>query len=196
MTFVHYVDANLHHDLVTGRSFTAILHIVTGTPIDWYSKRQATVETATYGLEFVAARIAVEQIVDLRYTLMYIGVPIRRKSFMFGDYKTVTTSSTIPNSLLSKRHHISSYHRVREAIALKYLMFIWNDGKTNPADIPSKHWKFPQIWPLLEPLFFSRGETAEIKQQPKRTDKNPTDCPSSEPQGNVEDSRLDTASSQ
>ena len=58
VTTVHYVDANLHHDLVTGRAVTAILHIVNGTPTDWYSKRQATMETATYGSEFVAARIA------------------------------------------------------------------------------------------------------------------------------------------
>ena len=87
MTTVHYVDVNLHHDLVTGRSVTAILHIVNGTPMDWYSKRQATVETATYGSEFVAVRIAVDQIVDLKYTLVYLGVPIRSKSFMFGDNK-------------------------------------------------------------------------------------------------------------
>ena len=196
MTTVHYVDANLHHDLVTGRSVTAILHIVNGTPTDWYSKRQATVETATYGSEFVAARIAVDQIVDLRYTLMYLGVPIRSKSFMFGDNKSVITSSTIPNSLLSKTHHISAYHRVRVAIALKYLMFIWKDGKTNPADILSKHLEFPQIWPLLKPPLFWGGETAEIKQQPKGSDTNPTDCCSSEPQENHEDSRLPTASSQ
>ena len=72
MTTVHYVDANLHHDLVTGRAVTAILHIiiVNGTPTDWYFKRQATVETATFGSEYVAARIVVDQIVDLRYTLM------------------------------------------------------------------------------------------------------------------------------
>ena len=196
MTTVHYVDANLHHDLVTCRSVTAILHIINWAPIEWYSKREATVETATYGSVFLATRIAVDQIVDLRYTLMYLAVPSRSKSFMFGDNKSVMTSSAIPNSLLSKRHHISAYHRVREAIALKYLMFIWKDGKTNPADILSKHWEFPQVWPLLKPLLFWRGETAKIKQQPKASDKNPTDCPSSEPQGNKEDSRLATASSQ
>ena len=118
VTTVHYVGANLHHDLVTGRAVTAILHIVNGTPTDWCSERQATVETATYESEFVAARIAVDQIVDLKYTLMYLGVPIRSKCFMFGDNKSVIKISTIPNSLLSKRHHISAYHRVREAIAL------------------------------------------------------------------------------
>ena len=79
VTTVHYVDANLHYDLVTDRAVTAILHIVNGTPTDWYSKGQATVETATYESKFMATRIAVDQIVDLRYTLMHLGVPIRSK---------------------------------------------------------------------------------------------------------------------
>ena len=35
----------------------------------WYIKKQATVETATYGSEYVAARTCVEQIVDLCNTL-------------------------------------------------------------------------------------------------------------------------------
>jgi hypothetical protein len=64
----HYVDANLMHDISTARSVTGILHLVNKTPIEWYSKKQATVETETYGSEFVAARICVEQIIDLRKT--------------------------------------------------------------------------------------------------------------------------------
>ena len=56
-----YVDANLHHDLTTGKSVTVVLHFINSTPGDWFSKRQATVETATYGSEFVAARTAVDQ---------------------------------------------------------------------------------------------------------------------------------------
>ena len=50
----HYVDANLHHDLATGKAVTAALHFLNQTPIDAYTKRQSTVETATYGSEFVA----------------------------------------------------------------------------------------------------------------------------------------------
>ena len=106
----HYVDANLHHDLATGKAVTAALHFLNQTPIDAYTKRQSTVETATYGSEFVAARTAVDQIIDIRTTLRYLGVPIRDKSYMFGDNKSVVTSSTIPNSTISKRHHLASYH--------------------------------------------------------------------------------------
>ena len=34
----HYVDANLHHDLATGKNVTAVLHFLNQTPIDAYSK--------------------------------------------------------------------------------------------------------------------------------------------------------------
>ena len=82
----HYVDANLHHDLATGKAVTAVLHFLSQTPIDAYTKRQSTVEKATYGSEFVAARTAVDQIIDIRTTLRYLG-----------DNRSVVTSSTIPN---------------------------------------------------------------------------------------------------
>ena len=35
----HYVDANLHHDLATGKAVTAALHFLNQTPIDAYTKR-------------------------------------------------------------------------------------------------------------------------------------------------------------
>jgi hypothetical protein len=41
----HYVDANLMHDIITGMSVTGILHLINKTPLDWYSKKQATVDT-------------------------------------------------------------------------------------------------------------------------------------------------------
>ena len=103
VTTTTYVDANLHHDQVTGKAVTACLLIVNATPSHWYTKRQATIETATYGSEFVAARIATDQIIDLRYTLMYLGVAVRSKSYMFGDNKSVVDSASIPTSTLSKK---------------------------------------------------------------------------------------------
>jgi hypothetical protein len=44
-----YQDANLYHNLVTGRAMSGILHFVNQTPIVSYCKKQKTVETATYG---------------------------------------------------------------------------------------------------------------------------------------------------
>jgi hypothetical protein len=39
-TLTHYVDANLMHDLLTGRSVTSIPHMANKTPIDRFSKKQ------------------------------------------------------------------------------------------------------------------------------------------------------------
>ena len=36
-----FIDANLLHDLVNGKSVTGILHLVNKTPVDWFAKLQA-----------------------------------------------------------------------------------------------------------------------------------------------------------
>jgi hypothetical protein len=89
ITLSHYFDANLYHDMVTGRSVTAILHFLNQTLMDWYSKKQATVQTATFGSEFITARTAINQIINLPTTLCYLSIPIREKSYVFRDNKTI-----------------------------------------------------------------------------------------------------------
>ena len=160
--YTHFVDANLMHDIATGKSVTGILHMLNQTPIDWYSKKQATVETATYGSEFVAARTCVEQAIDLRNTLRYLGVPVRECSYMFGDNKSVVDSSVTPIAKLHKRHMILSFHRVRQAVASGVIKFFHIPGDENPADILSKHWGYSQIWDVLQPILFWSGDTFDL----------------------------------
>ena len=162
MTTTHYVDANLFHDILSGRSVTGVLHLINKTPIDWYSKKQATVETAIYGSEFVAARTCTEQIIDLRLTLRYLGVPIRIKCYMIGDNESVVNSASQPQAKLHKRHIFLSFHRVREAIAAGIMTFRYVPGSDNPADILTKHWGYQQIWGLLQPLLFWQGDTMDL----------------------------------
>ncbi len=157
-----YKDANLYHDLMTGRAVTGVLHFVNQTPIDWYTKKQETVETATYGSEFAAARTAIQQIAGLRQSLQYLGVPIRESSYLFGDNESVVKSSTVPHSQLSKRHHALAYHFTREAVASKMVNFHHIPGEINPADILSKHWGHSQIYPTLRPLLFYQGNTLDL----------------------------------
>ena len=65
-----FVDVNLLHDLITGRSCTGIIYLFNKTAIDCFSKQQNNIESATNGSEFVtAACTAIDQIVDLWYTL-------------------------------------------------------------------------------------------------------------------------------
>ena len=103
-----FLDANLLHDLITGRFVTAVLHFFNLTPGGWYSKRQATVENASYASEFVAAKTATEQIVDIRQTLRYLGVPIKSKAYMFGVILPRTRVIFSVNTGNSPRYFTSS----------------------------------------------------------------------------------------
>ena len=90
-----------------------------------------------------------------------------------------------PIDAYSKNHHLVSYHRVKEAIAPKYISFHWKDGKSNPTDILSKHWEFATVWPMLKPILFWRGETAT---QLKGSDRIPSTTPGAEPPRDARDS--------
>ena len=157
-----FVDANLYHDLITGRSVTGILHLFNQTVVDWFSKKQATVETATYGSEFVAACTAMEQIIDLRIQLRYLGVEVKGSTLMFGDNESVVNSASIPHARLHKRHNALSFHRVHEGIAAGIAEFHHVRSGDNPADILSKQWGYAQSWSLLQPLLFWEGDTMEL----------------------------------
>jgi hypothetical protein len=50
VTLSHYFDANLYHDMVTGRSVTAILHFLNQTLMDWYSKKLSVQNSSLQGL--------------------------------------------------------------------------------------------------------------------------------------------------
>jgi hypothetical protein len=76
VTTSHYVDANLMHDMMRGKSVTGCIHFFNQTLIDAFTKKQATVETATYGSELVTAQTCTEQIIELRTLLRYLGVPL------------------------------------------------------------------------------------------------------------------------
>ena len=132
------------------------------TPVEWFCKKQATVEAATYGSEFVAAKTATEQAMATRITLRYLGVPVEGPTTMFGDNTSVVTSSTVPHSPLKKRHHALAYHLVREAVAAGVIQFHHMPGSQNPADILTKHWSYASIWPTLQAILFWTGDTAKL----------------------------------
>jgi len=157
-----FLDANLFHDLISGRSVTGILHLWNKTPIDWYSKLQSTVETATFGSEFSCTKTGSEQVIGMRNTIRYLGVPLEETSVVFGDNEAVVNASAVPHSKLTKRHNALAYHKTRECIAAGIFRYLHLPGSQNPADILSKHWDMPSVWNTLQPLMFWYGDTAEL----------------------------------
>jgi hypothetical protein len=102
---IAYVDADHAHDQETRRSVTGILLLINNIPVKWYSKRQNTVETSTYGAELVALRIAVKAATEFQYTLRMMGIPIHGPSQILGDNRSIVLSTTLTSSTLKKKHN-------------------------------------------------------------------------------------------
>jgi hypothetical protein len=133
-----FVDANHAGNVITRRSHTGILIYVQNAPIIWFSKRQNTVESSSFGSEFVALRAAKDMVVALRYKLRMFGVPIDGPANVFCDNNGVVKNTTIPESVLAKKHNAINYHAIREAVAAKILRVGKEDGMTNLADLFTK----------------------------------------------------------
>jgi hypothetical protein len=133
-----FVDADHAADVVTRRSRTGILIYLNRSPIMWYSKRQNSVETSTFGSEFMATKTAVEMIKGLRYKLRMMGIPLDGHAHLRVDNMSVVANSTIPESTLKKKSNSIAYHYTREAVACDILRIAYETSKTNKADILTK----------------------------------------------------------
>jgi hypothetical protein len=140
-----YVDADHAHDIVTRRSISGVLLFFNNMPVKWLSKQKKTVETSSYGSELVAARMAIELIIELRYKLRMLDVPVNKPTLMLGDNMSVILNTTVPSSQLKKKHNAIAYHCVREAIAGKLVTFVHIRSKYNVADILTKPLPYAQF---------------------------------------------------
>ena len=162
------VDADHARDKVTRRSVTGILLFVNNTPMIWITKRQKTVETSTYGAELVAGRMATELVLEVRYKLRMLGIPLEESSVVLGDNMSVILNTTLPSSILKKKHNACAYHRIREAIAAKIIDFRHINSEVNIADILTKPLGPTAFHRLLDTTLFRRPKTV-TEGAPKKT---------------------------
>ena len=156
--FTLWKDADHAHCMLTRRSVTGIILFLNNTPVKWVTKRQKTVETSTYGSELVAAKQAVEVLQDYRYMLTMMGAQVEETALMLGDNKSVVLNTTMPSSVLKKKHCAVNYHKVREACAT-FLRFAHVDSTENYADILTKPLGKDAFKRLTKPLLFRNPPT-------------------------------------
>jgi hypothetical protein len=106
-----FVDANHKGNVIAQRSHTGILMYVQNAPI-MVSKRQNTVESSSFGSEFVALRIAKEILVTLLQCMF--GVPSEGPCNVFCDNSGVVKNTSIPESTLLKKHNAIHCHRYKK----------------------------------------------------------------------------------
>ena len=133
-----FVDSDHAGNVVTWRSHTGIIIFLNNAPVIWFSKKQNTVESSSFGSEFVALRIAWDLIVGLWYKLRMFGISIVGPASVLCDNQGVVKNTSLPVSVLSKRHNVINYNVVREAVAAGIIRVGKEDGQTNLADAFTK----------------------------------------------------------
>ena len=154
VTCSHYVDTNIMHYFLTGRFVTKVLSFINQNPIDLLYKKQATVEIATYGSDFVKERTIMERNNELSLTLRYLGISLRDFNYTFGNNKSVVGRYTFPYAKIHKGHTVLSFHRVSEVIYSKMVQLYHIPNIISSADILSKYWGYIQVCDTLKPFLF------------------------------------------
>ena len=79
------VDADHAADTVTRRSRTGFLVYLNCALIFWFSKKQNSCESSTFGSEFTAMKQCCEYLRGLRYKLRMMGIPCEGPAYILGD---------------------------------------------------------------------------------------------------------------
>ena len=108
------------------------------SPIIYYSKRQATIETSVFGAEFIACKQAMEAARGLRYKLRMMGVELTGPTYVYGDNMSVIHNTQRPESVLKKKSNSICYHFARESVAMGESLTGHIRSEDNVADLASK----------------------------------------------------------
>jgi hypothetical protein len=135
-----FVDADHAGDKITWRSQMGFIILINNAPMIWYSKRQNTVESSIFGLEFIATmKTAVETLQGLRYKLRMMGIGISGPIFGFSDNLSIIQNSSIPESMLRKKSNSICYQAVRKAAVMGEILTTHESSTlTNLADLFTK----------------------------------------------------------
>jgi len=134
-----FVDSDHAGDTVTRRSRTGVIIFVNKAPIIWYSKKLGSIETSSFGSEFMAMKTAVVEMTEgLRYKLRMMGVPLDGLANVMADNMSVVKNTSIPESVLKKKSNSIAYHYVRERAAAGMILVRHERTDSNIADILTK----------------------------------------------------------
>jgi len=97
-----YVDSDHAGDSTNRRSRTGFIVYLNSSPIYYHSKKQTSLETSSFGSDFIALKTCCEYIWGLRYKLRIMGIAVNSPTYIFEDNQSVLENSTLQDSVLQK----------------------------------------------------------------------------------------------
>jgi len=137
----------------------------------------------------VVMHITSKLILEMWYKLCMLGVPVEGPAMLLSDNLSVILSTTIPSSVLKKKHQAIYYHHIHKCIAAQVLRFVHIDTKVNLANILTKPLSNDNFLRLAKPILFrlptSQQQTGKAPWSPMPSTKesmlNSTPLPAHDP---------------
>ena len=80
--------------------------------IHWYSKKQSTVESSVFGMDFVATKVGMDTLHIIQYKLRMMSIPITGPPYIHGD------NMLKPESTLNKKCDEIAYLAILKSVAI------------------------------------------------------------------------------
>jgi hypothetical protein len=94
-----FINSDHAGDKFTHHLRTGFLIYINSALIDWFSKKQSTIETSAFGTGFVAMKTDLNRLRGLQYKLCMMGVDINGPNYIYRDNMPVIHNTQQPDCL-------------------------------------------------------------------------------------------------
>jgi hypothetical protein len=135
---IGWVDANFAADLATRRSTSGEVFLMSGGPVSWSAKKQATVALSTVEAEYVALTRGSKQAMWMYSFLEELQMPQERPAILHCDNSGAVALANDAKGHARVKHIDIREHYIRERVADGDVQILHTDSANNLADLFTK----------------------------------------------------------
>ena len=133
-----FVDSDHAWLEVFHRSKSCFLICVNTALVQWFSKKQSSVESAVFGTKFIAMKLEIDALRGLRYNLRMMGILISVPSYIYVGNMSVVHNTFRTESAFRNKSDSVCYLAVHESVAIGKSLIGHIPSKVNVADLLTK----------------------------------------------------------
>jgi hypothetical protein len=135
---VGWIDADFTSDLATRRSTSGEVFLMSGGPVSWSAKKQATVSLSTVEAEYVALTRGAKQAMWMHSFLEELNMPQARPATLYCDNTGAVALAKDAKGHARVKHIDIREHYIRECVETGDIEVLRVESTNNLADIFTK----------------------------------------------------------
>lgn len=160
-TLQAYCDADYGQDFEDRKSRSGVVLTINNGPIAWLSRKQACTASSTTEAEYLAAHIAIKEILWNRRLLAGLGYPQRNPTPLLSDNQSAIRLILNPEYHQKTKHIDIQYHVIREHQSNGDILVSYVPTKDQTSDIFTKALSPTRFFQLCEQLGVHRPLTLD-----------------------------------